>query len=458
MKEKRTHWTLVLGDLASVLIATALAFLVGSLLGPEVTGWTYPHPYEAFADRIWSFPVALGVLIWRLDARSHYSGRQPFWIEARDIGAALLVAFLVEGFVQYLGKDQLSRLWIAQTWIFAYPVMLLLRRLTKGLVIARGGDTPVLLLGAEKPAQEAAAALLSDRLMGYRIMGIRSVPAIKDLDRLLSETGAKKVVIVLSGVESQEASSIALALSARDVPFSFAIPSSGMGSATMDSKSIIGHDMVFLNEREGLLRPATQAAKRLMDIILSSIALLVSSPILIVLFFLVRADGGPAFFGHTRIGRNGAPFRCLKFRTMNVDAAERLEALLRNDEQARREWQDSRKLKHDPRVTTHGRLLRALALDELPQLWNVLVGEMSLVGPRPVTGDELEVHYGTGREAYLAVRPGLTGLWQASGRNEIGYQRRVEMDAWYVRNWSTWIDIVLMAKTIPTLLSRRGAS
>jgi undecaprenyl-phosphate galactose phosphotransferase len=198
--------------------------------------------------------------------------------------------------------------------------------------------------------------------------------------------------------------------------------------------------------------------KRVVDMILAPIMLLALAPLLLVLWFYCRLDGGPACYGHVRVGLHGREFRCLKFRTMMVDADAVLERHLAENEAARAEWDATRKLTADPRVTPMGRLLRASSLDELPQLFNVLQGDMSLVGPRPVVRDELARFYGRrGAAAYLSVRPGLTGLWQISGRSDVDYARRVALDTDYVRNASLWLDAQIMCRTVKVVLLRKGA-
>ena len=167
-------------------------------------------------------------------------------------------------------------------------------------------------------------------------------------------------------------------------------------------------------------------------------------------------DGGNVLFGHERVGRNGKKFKCLKFRTMVKNANEVLERLLFEDESARKEWNEGYKLKQDPRITPIGRFLRKSSLDELPQLWNVLKGEMSLVGPRPIIDKEIP-KYHMEADLYLSARPGITGLWQISGRNDADYASRVALDSWYVRNWSLWYDIYILLRTMVVVLKRDGA-
>lgn len=197
--------------------------------------------------------------------------------------------------------------------------------------------------------------------------------------------------------------------------------------------------------------------KRGMDLLLAGSALLVLLPLFAVLWLAVRLDGGKAFFGHTRIGHRGRPFQCLKFRSMVPDASAVLTRLLENDPVAARQWAETRKLPHDPRVTRLGAFLRASSLDEIPQLINVLRGEMSLVGPRPVVQDELDLHYGPHSASYLLVRPGITGLWQTSGRSSTSYAARVALDRRYVEEFSLTTDLRILLRTIPAVLKRTGA-
>ncbi|MDR9773694.1 sugar transferase [Rhizobium hidalgonense] len=204
-------------------------------------------------------------------------------------------------------------------------------------------------------------------------------------------------------------------------------------------------------------RAAGRSSKRALDILLAITALILLSPLLLLVAMIVKfSDRGPIFYSHTRIGFGGAPFGCLKFRTMKTDASAQLAELLQNSPAARSEWETTRKLKDDPRITVVGDILRRSSIDELPQLFNVLRGEMSLVGPRPITAEELP-RYGEHIWAYMAVRPGLTGHWQTSGRNDVSYEHRVSLDVHYLNNWSLGRDFIIIAKTIPALFSQRGS-
>jgi exopolysaccharide production protein ExoY len=197
--------------------------------------------------------------------------------------------------------------------------------------------------------------------------------------------------------------------------------------------------------------------RRWADRLIALLLLVAFSPLMLACAALVRKDGGPATFAHYRVGGGGRLFRCFKFRTMGPDAERALRELLESDAALREEWRRYFKLTNDPRVTPIGRWLRCSSLDELPQLINVLRGEMALVGPRPIPLTELRL-YGPARWQYLSVLPGMTGLWQVSGRNRISYERRVQLDEEYVRNRSIWLDCWILAKTVLVVLTRDGAS
>src|SRR5215470_9969929 len=196
--------------------------------------------------------------------------------------------------------------------------------------------------------------------------------------------------------------------------------------------------------------PVGMTLKRTVDIVLALSGIVLLAPLLIICFAVTRLTSpGPALFRHRRVGFNGKHFDCMKFRTMVVDSSERLRQLLASDPAAAAEWAANRKLRNDPRITAIGAILRKSSLDELPQLFNVLRGEMSIVGPRPVTEEELD-RYSNSVNAYLACRPGITGLWQVSGRSSTSYSRRVACDTFYAHNWSMTLDAKILVVTIPS--------
>lgn len=219
-------------------------------------------------------------------------------------------------------------------------------------------------------------------------------------------------------------------------------------------------ELAFSSARECVVRNKSilgGQGKRVFDVALALVMILVLSPLLLGLALAVRlSDNGPALFGQTRIGADGKVLKVWKFRTMVPDADLRLREHLGCNPQARREWQACRKLRSDPRITRLGHVLRKYSVDELPQLFNILIGEMSFVGPRPITEAEC-VLYGNSLRHYLACRPGLTGIWQVSGRNDVSYRKRVALDRLYSTRWTPFLDIILLFKTVPVALSGRGS-
>jgi Undecaprenyl-phosphate galactose phosphotransferase WbaP len=197
--------------------------------------------------------------------------------------------------------------------------------------------------------------------------------------------------------------------------------------------------------------------KRALDVVLSAAALLILMPAITLLWIAVRLTSrGPALYSHKRVGKGGVPFRAWKFRSMREDADSLLRHHLESDPLLRSEWERDHKLKNDPRVTAIGKFLRKTSLDELPQLWNVFSGDMTLVGPRPIVTAEIP-RYGDALSYYLSVRPGITGLWQISGRNNTTYAERVCFDERYVKNWSLTLDLYILLRTVKTVLFGEGA-
>ncbi|MGE0408058.1 MAG: sugar transferase [Amphiplicatus sp.] len=224
------------------------------------------------------------------------------------------------------------------------------------------------------------------------------------------------------------------------------------GVSSADNDSFAPH----VTEISFPARPAGVPTKRVIDIVGAAFAIVFFAPLMAVIYVLVRRDGGPGVFAQQRIGRNGRIFSCYKFRSMIPNAEEALKNLICANEKMRVAWETDRKLENDPRVTPLGVFLRRKSLDELPQLFNVLKGDMSLVGPRPIVLDE-KGKYGAAFDYYTQMRPGLTGLWQVSGRNDIAYEERVKLDTDYVRRWSLRRDIAILVKTVAVVINGRGA-
>lgn len=206
-----------------------------------------------------------------------------------------------------------------------------------------------------------------------------------------------------------------------------------------------------------LTKPESLLAKRALDLFLLLISSPFVLPLVLVISLLVKLTSkGPVFYGHKRVGQNGKTIKCWKFRSMVINADQMLDKILREHPEMREEWERDRKFTHDPRVTKLGQFLRRTSLDEVPQLWNIFCNEMSFVGPRPVTEGEL-VRYGKMSNFILSVKPGLSGYWQISGRSDTSYEQRITLDSYYIQNWSVWLDIWIIIKTIWVVFKGKGA-
>ena len=329
---------------------------------------------------------------------------------------------------------------------------------------------PVVVLGY-KEAGTNVVNLLNERWeLGY-------VP-VASFDYRLDETGG-----LSEGVEDQQvlAAAVDVAREQRTDTAIFAMPNlrreylatltslasvsfrriiiipnlSGITTSAVVARDIAG--TLGVEIKYNLLDPWARRFKRALDLLGAVIGGLLISPLLLAVLVSIKLDSpGPSFYGHRRIGLEGKHFCCWKFRTMHLDAERMLDTYLQENPLLRAEWEANQKLRDDPRVTRVGRFLRKASLDELPQLWNVLRGDMSLTGPRPIVDAEVS-KYGRAYELYKRIRPGMSGLWQISGRSGISYSERVAMDSHYVRNWSFWLDLIILARTVKTAVLGRGA-
>jgi Undecaprenyl-phosphate galactose phosphotransferase WbaP len=406
--------------------------------------------------------IAAAVLIW-FQHTDHYHICMPFWIEVRTIVSTLAFAAIADGFLQFASKSDLSRVWLMSGWIITAVAMIALRNLLRAYLRKKGRfQMRTLLVGTGVTAQHTRVALQSDSCLNYEIAAqIDDLPkaflqAGKSWGTLCAMHGVEYIIIALDGNELTAAKQPLEQLARESVPFCISPPLCHLPVMGMVPQYFMNHDVMLLAHNDGLGRSFPCLVKRVFDIVVSATALVVLSPLMLILALGIKRDNGPAFYGHTRIGRNKKPFSCLKFRSMVMNGDEILERYLAENPAAHEEWKRSQKLHNDPRITRLGKFLRASSLDELPQLLNVLRGEMSLVGPRPIVTAEV-TKYDDDIAHYYRVRPGVTGLWQVSGRSDVSYPRRVHMDSWYVRNWSLWHDIAILCKTFPALLNRSGA-
>ncbi|EMB4323120.1 undecaprenyl-phosphate galactose phosphotransferase WbaP [Pluralibacter gergoviae] len=402
----------------------------------------------------------------------HYFYRKTFWLELKEVFRTLLIFAIFEMAIIAFAKWYFSRYVWLFTWTFAALLFPMMRMFVKYLLnIFKLWLRDTWIIGDGANAREAFNAINSEVNLGLRIVGFisnkknseitlsgQNLPVIKkDFTWLKSIDKNTQFIVAVESEEGAVRNSWLKEFMIRGYRYVSVIPTlRGMPLDSTDMAFIFSHEVMIFRVQQNLAKWSSRLAKRLFDIIGSLIIIILLSPLLIYISFKVRQDGGASIYGHLRVGKGGHLFKCLKFRSMVVNSKEVLEHLLENNIEAKKEWESTFKLKKDPRVTPIGQFLRRTSLDELPQLFNVIKGEMSLVGPRPIVTEELE-RYNDEVDYYLLSKPGMTGLWQVSGRSDVDYDTRVYLDAWYVKNWSMWNDIAILFKTINVVFNKNGA-
>ncbi|HDX8758460.1 TPA: undecaprenyl-phosphate galactose phosphotransferase WbaP [Klebsiella michiganensis] len=461
---------LALSDFFSFVISLYLAIGLLSLIYSNylqiesvthIDGWIALHWLLAFCCVSW-YSMRL----------RHYFYRKTFWFELKEILRTLVIFAIIEIAVIAFTTWSFSRyLWLL-TWCLILILVPVARMFTKRVLDYFGywqRDTWV--IGSGKNAFEAYKAISSERNLGLNIVGfipcndefvagecIDSIPVLENnLNWLVEKDKKTQFIVAVESTQSDIRNTWLRNFMIKGYRYVSVIPTlRGMPLDSTDMSFIFSHEVMIFRVQQNLAKWSSRILKRLFDIIGSSTIIILLSPLLFYISRKVKKDGGPAIYGHERIGKGGKPFKCLKFRSMVINSKEVLENLLANDIAAKQEWDATFKLKNDPRITKIGAFLRRTSLDELPQLFNVLRGEMSLVGPRPIITAELE-RYNEEVDYYLLSKPGMTGLWQVSGRSDVDYETRVYLDAWYVKNWSMWNDVAILFKTVGVVLKKDGA-
>lgn len=462
----------------ALVLSDFISFIFSMYLSLGILSITLSKFYERVpSDQItpWiglHYILGVSCIAWYGIRLRHYFYRKTFWFELKEILRTLVIFAIIELAIMAFAKWYFSRYVWLLTWVLTAMLVPLARIIIKLILLKIGmwmRDTWI--IGSGKNSKDAYRAISSEKNLGLRVVGFIS-------DELDSETSMTIDGVTVISPNSQWLSAVdkytqfIVAVEAHQenmrnrwlrefmihgYRYVSVIPTlRGVPLDNTDMSFIFSHEVMIFRVQQNLAKWSSRLMKRGFDIFFSIIIIILLSPLLIYISLKVKKDGGPAIFGHIRVGKKGKLFNCLKFRSMIVNSQEVLNKLLENDKDARREWENTFKLKDDPRITKIGHFLRRTSLDELPQLFNVLKGEMSLVGPRPVITEELE-RYNEEVDYYLLSKPGMTGLWQVSGRSDVDYDTRVYLDAWYVKNWSMWNDIAILFKTVAVVLKRDGA-
>lgn len=414
--------------------------------------------------------VYIGMLV----SEEMYTKRLPMWQKIEKIFKVSLFATALTTGLLYFEKfaGTFPRLFLALSFVTCFVMLLITRYLVKHLLVAVGlWKKPALLIGAGRTSELLADAFREDINIGYEIVGVlddnhlrplaqkyQYLGGLANLDEVIRASRIQDVLIALPGIDRERLLDLVYRIQPYVRNISIVPDLFGLPLSNVDVNTYFRQKTVTLTLHNNFLIIWNRMFKRIFDLAAVIIIGTIVLPVMLVLAVLIKIDSpGPVFYNARRIGKKGKEFKCFKFRTMYVNGDAMLEQYFVEHPDAKQEWERFAKLKSgDPRVTRIGRILRKYSLDELPQIFNVLIGNMSLVGPRPyLPREKKKMSYFF--DTIVEAKPGITGLWQISGRNDVEFTGRLELDAWYVRNWSFWLDVTMLLKTVKVVFGKLGA-
>ncbi len=398
----------------------------------------YQFSFEYYITHHYWLPFLIVIILY---FQGIYTHRFSFFEESYRIFRILtisLVSILV--FAIIYNVYAISRYMLLIFWIFGSSTLIVQKYILKRFIFRRGWFLrKVFILNSSENYQIVREIIEENVYLGYRVV---------DDEKL-----ADDVIVLNPSLNLNELSDIFKKY--KNVKFAFA--ESGIPLLNVEVENVFTRPMSFISVKNNLISRRMHIIKRLFDILFSFLLIILSLPIIIIISILIKLTSkGPIFYIQERPGKFGKLIKIYKFRTMYQNANEMLKEILEKDEKLREEFQKFKKLKNDPRITPIGKFLRRFSLDELPQLFNVLKGDMSIVGPRPYQINELD-EMGDYKHIILSIKPGLTGLWQISGRSDLSFSSKLKIETWYVLNWNLWLDIFIIIRTIPIVISGKGA-
>ena len=453
-------------DYCAILCAEEAAFLTR-----QHTFWAPGRFHISWINYLVTIPV---IYILFLQVEQLYKRRTQFWQMIPKIFHGCNYAIIAIIILMYAAhvSAMTSRLFVGFLWLWAFFLVTSFRYISgKFIEKIETLQLPVLIVGSGEKAAQLSKAILHDAGMGYKIIGLVAdeypenpvlqdyevLGKIEDVEQVIRTTGVRNVVLAVEDMSTASFKDLVSKVQYLVKNVLIVPEISGIPMQNIEVESLFAEKVMLLKIKNNLARPFNILLKNMFDYVATVLGTILISPVLVAIALWIYKDNpGPVIFKHTRICKGGKRFSCYKFRTMVTNSQEVLEQILATDPEAKKEWEENFKLKHDPRVTRSGAFLRKTSLDELPQILNVLRGEMSLVGPRPVVEKELEL-YGSLVRDYLSVKPGITGYWQVNGRSDTTYEERVLMDSWYVQNWSIWLDMMILWRTVKAVIKHKGA-
>jgi len=448
-------------------------FTGGDYIAIMLTGLISNSLYSLSIDSSYIYLwLPLTFLIFLAQSRA-YATMQPIIYTVRSIfyaGTYGLIAYIV---ALYFFTDWLApRSFFVVFWLFLL-LTLYAERLVLSFWLKHSHHLyeDVIFVGAGKTAERAVHFFKDDLGYRYNIIGFlddhpvskriteryKILGKVQEAGEIVKNSNNQTVIITAPGMKREKLQQVITMIQPHVRNLSYVPDLIGTPMMGVEAQVLFSEEILVLHMRNNLAMKRNRIYKRIFDLICTFTGGMLILPIIAIISLLVAIDNkGSVIFAHRRIGKDGKEFPCYKFQTMIPNAQEKLVEHLAANPEAKKEWDETFKLTNDPRVTKLGGFLRKTSLDELPQLWNVIKGEMSLVGPRPIVKKEIE-RYGEYFREYAMVLPGITGMWQASGRSDTTYEERVAMDTWYVRNWSVWLDIMYLAKTFQAVIWGKGA-
>ena len=454
----------------SVLVATDLVTLaLSAILSVQIRLWLGGAYHPSLYWQIWPL---LGLFVLGYGTVGLYAGvaLSPA-DELRRTSVTTTLIYVALGAATFLLRNTTvySRGVFLMGWLLSLALVPLGRGLVRQICAPQAWwGFPVLVLGAGKTGAIVIETLHARPELGLKpvavldddpnkhgsLHGVPVVGKVSKAPELARRLRVTYAIVAMPGVSSAQVVNLLEKYGQlfRHILFVPDLFGFSMWVMARDMGGVLG-----LEVRQQLLLPGPRLLKYCLTMLLTVVGGLLVLPLIGLCALAIKLDSpGPVFYGHTRIGKGQQHFKAWKFRSMYCNSDRILAQYLQDNPDMREEWERERKLKHDPRITRVGKFLRRTSLDELPQLWNVLLGQMSLVGPRPIIDEEVPL-YGDKFELYLKVLPGITGLWQVSGRSDTSYVKRVKLDEYYVRNWSVWLDIYILTKTLSVVLRAKGA-
>ena len=466
--------SLIISDIAALLSSLLIAYFLRSQVLPHISSSFRQAPLSIEIQLRYGFLYGAIIIIFIFALEKLYTKRLTFWEETRHLLKGIILSFAILMMIVFVAKRyaQFSRAVIILTGIISIIIFPLFRLLIKKLLVKLNlSKKKVIIFGTNGIAKLVAQEIKKNDTLGYEVVGYLTeekkkigknfggfnvIGEINDFEKLSNELGFKDVIIALPNISQNKLIEVIERCEKRAETIRI-IPNVG-NLFTMGVEVESFGDVLSLSVARNLVKPWNIFTKNVFESIFVVILSIILLPLFLIIAFAIKLDSpGPILYVQKRLGKNNKTFKFFKFRSMYIEGGSKFKEFLRTNPKIRKEWDKYQKIKeNDPRVTKVGKIVRKYSLDELPQFINLFKRDMNLVGPRPYLPREIK-KIGDSYQIISRVKPGITGMWQVRGRNLLSFEERILLDEYYIRNWSLWLDIVILFKTIKVLITREGA-